>query len=131
MIPAAAASCKELPTGATSVVFSSSHGNIGAVIRRQPDERPTDAVVEKIAQARCFRNHDHHQCRKNRDRTDEAGGEERNNEEAYSLEWIGIDARPVRRNDTDGKRNARGHDGHNKRKDNDKDPAKQGHIFPF
>ena len=33
--------------------------------------------------------------------------------------------RPIRRNDTDGERDARGHTGYDKSEDNDNDPAKQ------
>ena len=42
-----------------SCVFKS-YGNIGAVIRRQRDQRAADAVIKKVAQVRGFRDHDHH-----------------------------------------------------------------------
>src|SRR5262249_43766864 len=58
----------------------------------------------------------------------EAGGKERNNEKTHSLEGVGINARPVRRDDADGKYDARSHDGRDERKEDDNDAAKEGHF---
>src|SRR4029079_17311366 len=104
--------------------------NIGAIIRRQPDQRAANTVIKKVTQARGLRDDNHNQRRQDCDRTDEAGGKEGNNEEAHALEGIGINASPVRRDDADGEHKACGHDGHDERKEDDDNPAKEGHFLP-
>src|SRR5260221_3570177 len=106
-------------------------GNIRAKIGCQANKRPANAVVKEVAHACDFRKHDHDQCRQERYRTDEAGGKKRNNKEAYALDGIGIDARPIRRDNADSERDPRDHSGHDERESDDDDPTEERHRYPL
>ena len=109
----------------TSVVFSSSLEMLEPKYDDQSDQSAGESVIDKTADAHCFPQHDQQESRRHCHGAEKACCEKRNNEKTHTLDRIGIDSRPIRRNDADGEREARGHAGDDKSEDNDDDPAKQ------